>query len=131
MDNKIHWLILQGIPRGDVGIMNAYASNIPTQPCTMWKSVIQNIPNHCCWLIVGDFNIVETRQDKTNQCGRLVTLRERDSFQVMKQYLQIDKVDRSTGSMRYSWDNLRLDGICVLACLNRIYTFKSLVAQAD
>ena len=46
----------------------------------MWETIIHNVPNSCCWLVAGDFNLVEIRQDKTNQCERLMILRERDAF---------------------------------------------------
>jgi hypothetical protein len=65
--------------------------------------------------------MVECRQDKTNQCGRMVPLTERALFNAMKTYLQVSDNPRSPSSQKFSWDNLRQDGSRVLARLDRIY----------
>ena len=91
--------------------MNVYASNNPTKRCAMWEMVIQTILNNYRWVLAGDVNMVETCHDKTNQCRRLITIRERESFRAMKKYLNKEEEARTIGSLRFLWDNLRLDEV--------------------
>ena len=67
--------------------------------------------------------MVESRQDKTNPCGRLILTSEGLIFQAMKRYLQVEGNPYSLGSSRFSWDNFRLDGQRILAQLDRFYVF--------
>lgn len=76
MDNRAHWIILTSLPRGDIGIANIYAQNNTLDRCQLWEQMILELPLTCRWIMAGDFNMVESRQDKTNPCGRLIALRE-------------------------------------------------------
>lgn len=64
--NRAQWVILRGIPGGDLGIINIYAPNDIVERCQLWETLIQELPTSCRWILAGDFNMVETRQDKTN-----------------------------------------------------------------
>jgi hypothetical protein len=44
------------------------------------------LPTTCRWIFLGNFNMVEIRQDKTNPCGRLVPNGERHIFQAIKRH---------------------------------------------
>jgi hypothetical protein len=81
------------------------------------------LPTSCRWIVIGDFNMVEARQDKTNPCGRLVPNGERLIFQALKAHFQIFDYPRSPTSARFSWDNFRPDGRHILARLDRYYLF--------
>lgn len=44
-------------------------------------------------------------------------------FNNLKTHLNVEDNPRSQGSLRYSWDNQRMDGTRILARLDRIYLF--------
>jgi hypothetical protein len=125
MGNRVHWFVLSGLPCGDIGIVNLYAPNEHSLQVRLWESLTTLLPANCCWLITGDFNMVESRQDKTNPCGRLIPTGERLIFQAMERHLQVEKNLRSTSSSWFSWDNFRHDGQHILARLGRFYVFIS------
>ena len=81
------------------------------------------LPTNCRWLIAGDFNFVEFRQNKTISCSRLVPMRERLVFGALKLFLDVDKPSRSTDNQRFFWNNFRSNGRCVLARLDECYIF--------
>lgn len=66
MENRVHWFILKGIPGGDIGIANVYASNNPSERCLLWKLMILELPLACRWIMAGDFNMVEERHARQN-----------------------------------------------------------------
>jgi endonuclease/exonuclease/phosphatase family metal-dependent hydrolase len=72
MLNRAHWIMLQELPGGDLGICNIYAPNNPQERCQLWEALIQELPATCRWILAGDFNMVLARQDKTNKCGCLL-----------------------------------------------------------
>jgi hypothetical protein len=73
---------------------------------------------------VGDFNMVEIRLDKINQCGRIIPTVERIIFKTMKNHLQVSDSPRSLNSKKISWNNLRSDGSKILARFDRLYVFQ-------
>lgn len=115
MNNRVHWFILGGLPGGEVGFANIYAPNSAHERCVLWELLIATLPRTCRWVLAGDFNNVETRQDKSKTCGRLIPNMERRLFNTMKEILQVTDNPRDVGSLQYSWDNARQDGSRVLA----------------
>lgn len=69
--------------------------------------------------------MVESRQDKTNPCGRLVPSLERSLFTNLKNHLNVVDSPRSTPSLPFLWDNYRSNGLRILARLDRIYLFRN------
>ena len=69
--------------------------------------------------------MVEERQDKTNQCGQLISMAERTLFNTLKTHLQVSHNPRSPSSHKFSWDNLQTNGSMILAHLDRVYLFRS------
>jgi hypothetical protein len=63
-DNRVHCVILAGLPSGDLGITNIYAPNFSSQRCALWKAIAQELPTTCRWVLMGDFNMVEACSDK-------------------------------------------------------------------
>jgi hypothetical protein len=102
MGNRAQWFILQGLPGGDIGFVNLYAPNDSPARCRLWECLMIELPNTCRWIVAGDFNMVECRQDKTNQCGRMVPLTERVLFNAMKTHLQVSDNPRSPSSQKFS-----------------------------
>jgi hypothetical protein len=87
MENRAHWFILGGLPSGNLGVVNIYAPNEFVLRIRLWETLMATLPTTCRWIVPGDFNMVKTRQDKTNPCGRLVPNGERLIFQAMKTHL--------------------------------------------
>jgi hypothetical protein len=90
-----------------------------------------DLPTRCQWILAGDLNMVENRQDKTSPCGKLLPLQERFFFNDLKCQFGVEDNPRSRGNLLYSWDNLREDGTRILACLDRMYVFKNMAGQAS
>ena len=123
MNNRGFWFILGGIPGGDLGFLNIYAPNKPIHQCILWEFVLCDLPRHCKWILVGDFNMVEVRVDKSSHCSRIISKRERHLFNSLKEALGIHEPSRKDNGLRYIWNNLRLNGIRVLMRLDRVYAF--------
>lgn len=93
--------------------------------------MIQEVPTSCRWILAGDFNMVEARQDKTNPCGRLVPILEPGLLTNLKRHLNVEDNRRSPDSLPYSWDNFRNNGQRILARLDRAYLFKNSSGQSQ
>jgi exonuclease III len=72
LQNRVHWFVLRGTLGGDTGFLNIYTPNDSQEKCILWEPLILLLPTTCRWVVAGDFNMVETRSDKTNQCGKLI-----------------------------------------------------------
>lgn len=124
-DNRVHWLILSGVPGGDIGIANIYAPNSSLDRCHLWEDMTRELPGHSRWILTGDFNMFESRSDKNRPSASMVPMRERELFDVMKRILRVEDTPRTPGSLKFSWDNGRQQGTRALARLDKVYTFTS------
>jgi hypothetical protein len=130
-DNKVHWIVLKGLPGGDIGIANIYAHNDSTSCCALWEAMAQELPRTARWLFMGDFNMVGNRADKNRLSSRLVPIRERTIFEAMRSSLNVEDNPRSMGSLKFSWDNLKVDGSRRLARMARLYLFNCPLPMAN
>ena len=71
------WIILKGLSGGDLGLLNIYAPNDSSDRIPLWDSVRESLPQSCCWIFGGDFNMVESLADKSSSCTRIVCDSER------------------------------------------------------
>lgn len=124
MTNRAHWIVLIGLSGGDLGILNIYALDESHLRSRLWEALITQLSTTCQWVIAGDFNMVELHHDKTNPCGKMIPVGERILFDSLKQHLSLEEGPRSEGSLRFSWNNHRTDGLCIFARLDRFYVFK-------
>ncbi|OAE29935.1 hypothetical protein AXG93_773s1760 [Marchantia polymorpha subsp. ruderalis] len=129
--NRVQWLILQGLLDVDVGFANIYAPNDSLSRCLLWEALAQNLPQTCRWILLGDFNMVERRADKTCQSAALVPMRKRIIFNGMKGALKVDEPPLSAHSLPFSCDNQRPQAAHSLARLNRLYMFEAYPGVAD
>ncbi|KAG0504512.1 hypothetical protein KC19_N025700, partial [Ceratodon purpureus] len=125
LENRVQWLILSGLPGGDLGIANIYAHNTSPERCTLWETMARDLPTHCRWLLLGDFNMVEARCDKNRPNASMIPRRERELFDALKCTLHVEDPPRTAGSLRYSWENGRDAEVRSLARLDRLYVFPS------
>lgn len=49
LENRVHWLVLEGLPGGDIGIANIYASNNSYTRCVLWKTMARELHDTCRW----------------------------------------------------------------------------------
>lgn len=118
MGNCASWFTLRGIPGGEIGFLNVYAPNDSLHRCVLWESLLRDLPRHCQWVIMGDFNMVEARADKSSLCGRMISGRERLLFNTLKTALQVAEPPREANGLNYTWDNFRFNGTRILARLD-------------
>jgi exonuclease III len=123
---RAQWLHLSGIPGGDLNIINIYASTNVAERVSMWDELSRVLPRDCRSVLLGDFNFVENKEDKSSLCGRLISDRKRLIFMQLKMELGVTDEFPPTNTIKYSWDNRRNDGVRILERLDRIYSFQAL-----
>jgi endonuclease/exonuclease/phosphatase family metal-dependent hydrolase len=124
LQNRAHRFVLCGTPGGETGFLNIYALNDSQERCVLWEQLIFLLPTTCRWVVAGDFNMVEMKSDKTNQCSKLIPFRERQLFTSLKTHLQLMEPPRTATSLTFSWDNRRWNGARILTRLDRLYLFR-------
>ena len=62
---------------------------------------------------LGDSNMVDVRVDKSSHCSTMISRREHCLFNALKEVLNIHKPTRKDKDLRYTWKNLRLNGVRV------------------
>jgi hypothetical protein len=60
------WIKLQGVPRGNLMLLNIYAPHTSVECCALWIELLGSLPRDCRWIFMGDWNFVEDQQDKSN-----------------------------------------------------------------
>lgn len=121
LQNRAFWFKLKGLPGGDLGIVNLYAPNDSRERTLLWQELSATLPSDCRWIVSGDFNMVESAQDKSILCGKLMTNREQIVWEAFKTSFHLRDTFNHTGKLKFSWDNRRRDGCRVLGRLDRHY----------
>lgn len=121
--DRTHWCILSKLPGRDLGFVNLYAPNKPHTCRILWETLARELPTSCGWVMLGDFNMVERRGDKSNICGKMLPAQERLLFNSLKDTILVSEPPLTSSSLIYSWDNSRANGARVLARLDRYYIF--------
>ena len=67
--------------------------------------------------------MVEARVDKSLQCIKMMSGRKHLLFKSFKDTVNIKEPQRDVNGLHFTWNNLRLNGIRVLARLDRCYSF--------
>jgi len=76
--------------------------------------------------MLGNFNMVERKSDKSGASSRTILAIERLFFNRLKDSLQISEAPLTTPSLTFSWNNTRSDSSRILARLDRFYIFPEL-----
>ena len=121
-EDRLVWIKLEGIEGGNIGLTCVYAPNIPTERRNMWHNMIDALPKDCEWLIGGDFNMTERRQDKSNDCGRAISEVEKVTWNGLLNGFQLNDTFTYQGGPRFSRNNGQLGRARRLARLDRFYT---------
>ncbi len=82
--NKVHMLRLNGLPCGNLGILNIYAPNNPIDHCNLWELMKAEISNDSNQLFCEDFNMLKQVVNKSSSCSRFIFDKERFSWEVLK-----------------------------------------------
>lgn len=72
-ENRVVWIRLVGIEGGNIGIACVYTPSIPTERRHLWHLMMDSHPKDYNWIIGGDLNMTERREDKSNECGRAIS----------------------------------------------------------
>jgi hypothetical protein len=75
---------------GDIVVLNIYASTDVRIRIDLWGEFLAVLPRDYWWLMVGDWNMVEYRSDKSSGCGRIMTDAECLIFQQLKVVLKVE-----------------------------------------
>lgn len=59
--------MFNGVPCGDLGVINAYIVNNPTNKTNLWELLKGEISRRGAWMLCGDLNMVEQKEDKLSQ----------------------------------------------------------------
>jgi len=124
---RVQWLILSGLPGGDIGFANVYAPTDPNPCKALWETLACELPSSCRWILLGDFNMVERRVDKSGASSRTLSAPERLLFNGLKDSLHISEVPLTLPNLSFSWDNARIGNSRIMAKLDRVYVFNELL----
>ena len=61
LNNWAQFIVLCGVPGGDIGFINVYAPNDSIEKIQLMEELMTTLPPNCRWIIVGNFNFVESR----------------------------------------------------------------------
>ena len=101
-DDRLIWIKLEGIEGENFGVACVYAPNIPTERRNMWHNMIDVLPKDCEWVIDGDFNMTERRQDKSNDCERTTNEVEKLTWNGLLNGFQLHDICIYQGDPRFS-----------------------------
>jgi endonuclease/exonuclease/phosphatase family metal-dependent hydrolase len=116
---------LAGLPSGDVNIINLYVSTEAVARLELWEELIRVLPRDCRSILVGDFNFVEHRWDKSSICGKMISEGEKAVFSLLTSTLGVEDNFSPNESIRFSWYNKRQGGVRIMARLDRVYSFQA------
>ena len=88
----------------------------------MWHNMMDALPKDCEWVIGGDFNMTERREDKSNDCGRVINAVEKMTWSGLLNGFQLHDSFIYQGGPRLSWNNGQSARARRLARLDRFHT---------
>lgn len=121
---RAQWVKLGATTGGDISILIVYASTSTRERIELWTELLVTLDKDCKWILCGDWNFVENKGDKSSLCGKLISPTERHEFELLLGALNVEDKFSCNNPIKYTWDNRRKDGSRILACLDRIYSFK-------
>ncbi len=69
--SKVQLLRLKRLPSGDLGIINVYALNNLVDRGNVWEGITEEVSRDYFWLLCGDMNIVEGKDDTSSFYGNV------------------------------------------------------------
>ena len=115
MCSRAQWIRLYGVLREDISVLNVYTSMDVKDRITLWEELLSTLSCNYCWILNGDWNTVERREDKSTECGMIMSDGEKLLFGQFTLALKVEDVFPNTSLIKYIWDNKKRDGIRILA----------------
>jgi len=106
-----------------------YAPHEPHLCRALRELMMRELPNTYCGILLGNFNMVGRRSDKSDTCSKYMPHIERLLFNSLKDTLQVLDPPLTMPSLLYFWDNGRQDSSRIIARLDRMYTCSDLVKK--
>jgi hypothetical protein len=95
---------------GMFGVIGTYAP--PTSPAdstVFWRELFQFLDNHFAWIILGDFNMAEVKEDQLGGNPKDLRGPEYRDFSHLKRKMRWeDTLKRIPGRISYTWDNKQI-----------------------
>lgn len=108
-------------------VVRPFVAFSQTFTSALWSELADSLQTNSKWVATEVWNFAETRSDKSNNQGRILSSVEHMEFtQFLKTLALFDKILLSN-TIRFSWNNRRQGESRTLARLDRIYAFKTLV----
>jgi hypothetical protein len=82
--SKVQILMFNGVPCGDLGVINAYIVNNPTNKANLWELLKGEISRRGAWILCGDLNMVEQKEDKLSQYEKIIIEKKLISWEALK-----------------------------------------------
>ena len=101
-EDRLVWIKLEGVEGGNIGLACVYAPNIPTKRRNMWHNMMDALRKDYEWVIGGDSNMTERRQDKSNDCGRAISEVEKLTWNGLLNAFQLNDPFIYQGGPRFS-----------------------------
>ncbi len=76
--------MFNGVPCGDLGVINAYIVNNPTNKANLWELLKEEISRRGAWILCGDLNTVEQKEDKLSQYEKIIIEKKLISWDALK-----------------------------------------------
>ena len=116
--DRVIWIVLKGIPGGDLGILNIYAPNDQHERKELWLSLQEILPKDIRWLVGGDFTMVKRERNKSSYYSKLISPSERLAWETVKLNMGVCDTFDARNGLHFSWNNGRQDGQRILARLD-------------
>lgn len=107
----------------DFVIFNVYVFMGVGERMEFWIEFFLNFLRNCRWVFCGDWNVVERRFDKFNECRIIMMMVEKLVFKELIVVLNVVDWFLFSNLICFLGDNKRRDGVCILVRLDCIYIF--------
>ncbi len=105
----------------DLGIHNVYVPNDFIEVCQLWEVLKAILPNDYMWILIGNFNMVETQIDKSSTCGKMLLGTKGLDWEVFKTTLDVNELVNLNGNLKFSWDDHQNGIKLILTKLDHAY----------
>ena len=109
-----------------VGLLNIYAPNHASARATFWSQLLESLPSADSWCIGGDFNMIETPEDRCRGSQITVHGSERAAWEQLCMTMRLEDAwhhpgfSRGSRSLQFSRSDRRVGGTN-LSRIDRMY----------
>jgi exonuclease III len=88
--SRIQILRFNGLLCGNLRVINSYIVNNPTNKANLWELLKGEISRGGAWILCGDFNMVEQKEDKSSQYEKIIIEKKFDIVVSLKSCFRLD-----------------------------------------